>query len=181
MTMSGVPKPAYRALAFIADAAAAGQAVLPVSGGERAFLNTDGANVGASSSTVDVAVTVGPARGGTGRSTVTALVANYNISSGPTPSPVTISLVFSGSAGSTGAWPATATLELCDATHGNPMAVWTQAGSPTYPAADEIAEEMAASVLPAETIALTTMGDGTALAVITLEPYAFARLRFTTL
>lgn len=176
MTMYGVPKPAYRGLELIAGTTGNGQSAVVVSGGAsaRQYTNAAGAVVGATDGTVDVCVTTS---GSPTNMQVTALVSNYNISSGLPPAPQNVTLIFVGVAGAV--WPPTATLVVIDTIHSNPWAVWVASGSPTYPAPTEIADELAASQLSSQTIPLVPAGPGSYAATVMLSaPYALARLTF---
>lgn len=170
-TMYGVKKPVYRAFQMISDALAAAAVPVVPEGGGQLYKNLAGAVVGASVGTVDVLVAVSG-------STVTALLGNFNVTTGtgPLPSDNTVTLTFSGLAAPL---PTSATLEFIDASHANPMAMWEVAGSPLYPRAAEIASEAAASTLVASPLALTAAGADAVTAVVTLEPFAVARIRFT--
>jgi len=176
-TMYGVAKPGLRGLQLISEQARApGASALPlaVTAGTpaRTYASVGGAGVGASAGTVDVLLTL-DAEG-----LATALFCNYNISVAAPPDvplPTVISLTLAGLAAPL---PTAATLELIDAGHANPMAVWLAAGSPLYPRAAEIAAEEAASQLVAEPLALEAVGADAVRASFMLGPYAMARLRF---
>lgn len=176
MTMYGVPKPAYRALQLIAGSAASGQAAAIVTGGvnSRQYLNAGAAIVGATDGTVDVLVSVARSPS---NETVTTLLSNFNISSGPPPAPQTVTMTYAARAGL--CWPSTASLDLIDDAHVNPMAVWTSAGRPLYPSAAEIAAELATSQLAPQQVPLVAAGKDSVSATVSLAaPYAFARLTF---
>lgn len=175
-----MPKPAYRALEMIAEQVTAPGATAARVAGGTPLLNVAGAVVGATAGTVDVSASTAapPAGGGDAAASlpVTVLLANFNVSSAAPPAAATVTLVFSApAAAAAGAWPASATLEVVDATHTNPMAVWEAAGSPLYPPESEIASELAASALQPQQVAIDP---ATHAVNVTLPPYAFARLTF---
>ena len=176
-TMYGVAKPAFRGMQLIAEQArapGAGALPLAVTAGSpaRAYAGVGGAGVGASAGTVDALLTID------GDGWVTALFANFNVSAQPPPTVPLATDVSLTLAGLAAPLPSAATLELIDADHANPMAVWLAAGSPLYPRAAEIAAEEAASVLVAAPLALEAAGADAVRATFTLQPYAVARLRF---
>ena len=176
-TMYGVKKPSYRALQWLSDWRAG--SVVPVKavsggigsgGGGGVYGSVGGGVVGASVGSVDVMVAV--ADGGV----VTVLLGNYDVADGTTPAPPTTTVTLTLT-GLTGALPTNATLELIDDTHTNPYATWLSAGSPLYPAADEIAAEAATSVPVPMQLRVEAAGAGSVRVNVTLGSYAMARVR----
>ena len=164
MNNEGVPKPAYRGLQMISDAA--GDATLPVAGaGARVYAARAGAAAGA----VDASATIA-------NGVVTVLLNNFNVSSAALPAAVNVTLTFSGLAAPL---PAAGTLEIIDELHANAMAAWGAAGAPLYSPPAVIFAELAASQLAPAGVALAPAGGGAVAATVTLTPYAMARLRFS--
>ena len=164
MNNEGVPKPAYRGLQMISQAA--GDATLPVAGpGVRVYAGGAGGTVG----TVDASATVS-------LGVVTVLLNNFNVSGAALPAAVDVTLTFTGLATPL---PTGATLELIDEAHANPMAAWSAAGSPTYSPPWVIYAEMAASQVVPTSVPLVPSGDGAMAVTVTLTPYAMARLRLS--
>lgn len=160
----GVPKPAYRGLQMISEAA--GDATLGVAGpGVRVYASGAGGTVG----TVDASATLA-------QGVVTVLLCNFNISSGSLPSSMDVTLTFTGLAAPL---PTAGTLELIDETHANAMAAWSAAGSPVYSPPGVVFAELAASQVVPVAAPLAPSGDGAVAVTVTLTPYAMARLRFS--
>jgi len=168
----GVPKPAFRGLEFISQAA--GDAVLPVApagAGARAYAGAaPGAAAGATAGDVDVSVTVA---GGV----VTALLASFNATRCTLPTPTVVTITFTGLAAPL---PAGATLELVDGANANPMAAWVAAGSPLYSPPSVVFAEMAASAVNVVPLAVAPAGAGAVSVMLTLQPFAVARVRLVT-
>jgi xylan 1,4-beta-xylosidase len=165
----GVPKPAYRGLQMISQAA--GDATLPVAPAADAALATRvyAAAAGAASGTVDASATLA-------NGVVTVLLANFNASGCALPQLANVTLTFGGL---TPPLPTAATLELIDDAHANAMAAWAAAGAPLYSPPEVILEELAASQVAPARIALANAGAGAVSATIALSPYAMARVRLT--
>ena len=162
----GVPKPAYRGLQMISQAA--GDATLPVAPAAAGATRVYAAAAGAAAGTVDASATLA-------HGVVTVLLANFNASGCALPAAANVTLTFSGLASPL---PAAATLELIDDAHANAMAAWSAAGAPLYSPPQVILEELAASQVAPARIALANAGAGAVSATITLAPYAMARVRF---
>jgi len=181
MNDEGVPKPSYRALQMISDAA--GDATLPVvptanavGGGARnarVYVSTTDSNtaVGATEGVIDVSVTLAD-------SVITALLASFNSTGAALPEAVTVTLTFRGLSAPL---PTAGTLEVLDDAHANPMSTWIAAGSPTYSSPALIFSEFAASQLTPEPIALTAAGADAVSVTVVLQPYAVARVRISML
>jgi len=172
MTNEGVPKPAYRGMQLISEAA--GDPTLPVGAQSaapaRVFAASavPGAHVGATVGAVDASATLASG-------VVTVLLANFNSSYAPLPDAAAVTLTFTGLAAPL---PTAATLELIDAAHANAMAVWEAAGAPTYSPPSLILQQLAASQLVPAQLALAPAGAGAVAATFSLAPYAMARVRF---
>jgi xylan 1,4-beta-xylosidase len=187
MTNEAVPKPVYRGLQFISDAA--GDATLavapastssssPLGGGRRTYLGLRGQGgsaadaptvVGATEGAVDVSVT-------TREGVVTALLASFNCSScSPPPDATTVTLTFRGLKAPL---PTAGTLELIDGANANPMATWVSAGSPVYPSQSLIFAQLAASEVEPVPLTLAPAGVDAVTAQLVLQPFAMARVRF---
>ena len=169
-TMYGVKKPVWRGMQMIGDVLAGD--VVPVMGETATYKNAAGNIIGATSNLVDALVAVAI------DGTITTLLTNFNAAGiVPTPTLINATVTFTGLVAPL---PTSATLELIDQTHTNPMEVWINAGSPLYPRADEIAAEQIASELVPQTVSLAPGSDGVSVSItITLMPWAVARVRFT--
>ena len=119
-----MPKPAYRALQMISEQATAdGAGAAVVTGGTQLF-NVAGAVVGATSGAIDVIVSTHTVAGVPTALGVTALIANFNVSSAAAPPPTTVTITFMGPVGkTTTGWPSTVSYEVVDAMNTNPMQV----------------------------------------------------------
>ena len=173
MNDEGVPKPVYRGMQMLSEAAgdptlAVAPAAAASSTSGRSYVSAAGAVVGATEGTVDVTVS---ARNGV----VTALLANFNCTGCPLPNATTVTLTFRNLAAPL---PTSATLELIDAGHANPLATWVAAGSPTYSPPGVIFSELAAAQVVPQPLALAPAGAGAVSATFVLDVYAMARLRF---
>ena len=183
-TKFGVPKPSYRALQLLRQLPSAGLPVTaPGATPRRPGLGAAGACT-ATVGTVDVIAAVDAAPGESLR--LVALVTNYNANIGNAenasdglpiaPAPA-VTVVFANLPASA-APAASATLRVLNSTAGWAKPVWLAAGSPRYPSAGEIADEMTASQ-PAVLSLPTRPGAGphdVAVDLPLLEPYAVAFL-----
>lgn len=71
--------------------------------------------------------------------------------------------------------PSEGFIEMFDLTHANPRATWETNGSPLYPSKEEIAQELAASVLAAENLTLAPVADSKDVsAIFAMEPNSVA-------
>ena len=166
----GVPKPAFRGLQLISQAA--GDAVLRVTpaAGAGGDARVYAAGVGATAGAIDVSVT-------TAGGVVTALLASFNATGCALPAPTAVTITFRNLSAPL---PTGATLELIDAANANPMAAWIAAGSPLYSSSQVIFTELAASQVNVVPLAVTPAGDGAVSVTVTLQPFAMARVRVTT-
>jgi len=185
LTDEGVPKPVYRGMQMISQAA--GDATLPVTPAaasaagaagvaagapaHRVFgaAAAPGAFVGATEGAVDVSASVA-------QGVVTALLASFNCTGAALPDATAVTLTFHGLPSPL---PTAATLELIDSTHANARAVWEAAGSPTYSSRALVLAQLAASELVPEALALAPAGANAVTATVTLQPFAMARVRFS--
>jgi beta-xylosidase len=170
MTRTGVPKPIYRGLQLIAAQAGAPGGSLPLTpqgGIPVLYKNAEGTVIGAGEGTVDMVVTLTPP------GLLVVLAGNFNASYLELPETATVTLQITGLPTPL---PTTASLELLDETHGNPMAVWQAMGSPLYPNASETQAEMEASLPSMQPLALTPTGASSVSLSFALLPYAMARV-----
>lgn len=181
-TIYGVPKPAYRALEFLAALPPTG---LPcVAGGpalsKHRARSGSAANATATAVTVDLISALDTSLETT--QVVHALLTNFNANivdqEDPTKGlpiePMTVTLTLANFPPGAKV-PPTATLKILDSTQGWARNVWVSAGKPAYPSRQEINDELAASVPGVMQLPVVTLGGGgVSITLPTLEPYAFA-------
>jgi xylan 1,4-beta-xylosidase len=175
-TLYGVPKPSYRAFEFIAQQpkTAVKVTALPMkadgsgSTAQAEVKRKGGLTIG----TVDAMVST---KKGDDLTQVFAIIGNYNMSWQPIDTQF-VEMHFA--IPSDALVPDFATVERIDSTHAYAMPTWLAAGSPIYPSMKEVNDEMAASLVKAESIALQRLASGAVVIAVELEPYALVRLRF---
>ena len=173
MNVNGVPKPIYRLFEMLKALPAS---AVPVTAQVATPSDVIVPRVGSvSAGQVDVVVAVDASQHPLIH--VTALMNNFDLYSLPVANK-TVQVNFARlPAGAV--VPNVATLDRIDSTHANPRAVWDAAGGPQYCSPTEIAAELAASQLVGEGLALTSNADGSLSALLTLEPFSVARIRFS--
>ena len=104
-----------------------------------------------------------------------ALTTNFDVRASNVTVSESVTVVFNVPSGTP---PSVAQIELIDATHAYAKPLWVAAGSPTYPSTAQVQSELDASVLVANTIALTSRGGNNYAVTLQLGPYAVARIYF---
>lgn len=179
-SMYNTPKPVYHALKWISELdtnVLSGVQAVPYDANNDVYRNPYDEVIGAANGLIDAIVGISQSAPDA-PVTLTALLANFNISDAPQPGTASIQLNFTDFPTlPPSLLPTSATLEVVDSSHGNPAAVWKRNGGPAWPNATEINTEMLAATVTPVTIPLTQLPDGTGVsATISLEGWAFARV-----
>lgn len=184
-TKYGVPKPSYRALQLLSGFPKLG---LPVTATGASPVRPGAPAAAAAAATVgNVDVITGVDLSIANMPKLAALVTNYNVNTVDAEDPTKglpiatetgVVVTFQGLP-STAVLPVNATVTLLDSTHGWAKPVWIANGSPTYPTAGQVQEEMDASQLVPFGVPLSvSAGTGGTVTVSVslppLEPYAVA-------
>jgi len=176
-TVYGTPKPVYRAFQMLAALPPGALAVAfpQLARPGMAVVQRSGS---ASAGSLDVLVALDESQAPAAIH-VHCIVLNWDLYNA-TISTETVSLMFEGLPPAA-SLPAEATLERIDSSHANGRAAWRAMGSPRYPTPVQLAQELAASSLVAESLAIThAAGGGSArIDLPPLEPFSVARVRWT--